>query len=313
MCQVISFKVSHTPVLGAAAGDRAAYRFLEFFTAQIRNPHTRRAYVRAVGEFCTWLEAYGVPSIAAVGSIHVAAYVEDLGHRQSAPTVKQHLAAIRMMFDWLATGGILPFNPATAVRGPKHVVKRGKTPVLPPEEARASVRKWLQRSRFRSLQRPRAFSSGQSTRRLVMTQAKGYGEPSGYNVPLSTETFIFADDGLIPNSHLPLIVRHGAITPDKSDPAKAFERTFAANGWAGCWRNGIYDYHHYHSTAHEVLGIVSGSGMVRFGGESAETVGLTTSDVVVIPAGVGHALINASDDFLLNLNSDGLIWALFGT
>ena len=77
-----------------------------------------------------------MPSIAAVGSIHVAAYVEDLGHRQSAPTVKQHLAAIRMMFDWLATGGILPFNPATAVRGPKHVVKRGKTPVLAPEEAR---------------------------------------------------------------------------------------------------------------------------------------------------------------------------------
>ena len=77
-----------------------------------------------------------MPSIAAVGSIHVAAYVEDLGHRQSAPTVKQHLAAIRMMFDWLATGGILPFNPATAVRGPKHVVKRGKTPVHAPEEAR---------------------------------------------------------------------------------------------------------------------------------------------------------------------------------
>src|SRR4051812_38474849 len=120
----------------AAAGDRAAYRFLEFFTAQIRNPHTRRAYVRAVGAFCAWLEVHGVPSIAAVGSIHVAGYVEDLGHHHSAPTVKQHLAAIRMMFDWLATGGVLPFNPATAVRGPKHVVKRGKTPVLAPEEAR---------------------------------------------------------------------------------------------------------------------------------------------------------------------------------
>ena len=71
-----------------------------------------------------------------LSSDHVAAYVEDLSHRQSTPTVKQHLAAIRMMFDWLATGGILPFNPATAVRGPKHVVKRGKTPALAPEEAR---------------------------------------------------------------------------------------------------------------------------------------------------------------------------------
>lgn len=124
------------PALIAAAGNRAAYRFLEFFTAQIRNPNTRRAYTKAVGEFCAWLDTHGVPSIAAVNSIHVAAYVEDLSRRYSAPTVKQRLAAVRMMLDWLSTGGVLPFNPATAVRGPKHVVKRGKTPVLAPEEAR---------------------------------------------------------------------------------------------------------------------------------------------------------------------------------
>ena len=125
------------PTFVAAAGDRAAYRFLEFFTAQIRNPHTRRAYARAVGEFCTWLEGHGLPSIAHVTSVHIAAYVEELGRRHSAPTVKQHLAAIRMMLDWLATGGVLSHNPASAVRGPKHVVRRGKTPVLMPEEARA--------------------------------------------------------------------------------------------------------------------------------------------------------------------------------
>src|SRR5215204_3797103 len=136
MNQLATLSATQTPTLITAAGDRAAYRFLEFFTAQIRNPHTRRAYVRAIGAFCAWLEAHGVLSIAAVGSIHVAAYVEDLGHRQSAPTVKHHLAAIRMMFDWVATGGILPFNPTTAVRGPKQVVKRGKTPVLAPDEAR---------------------------------------------------------------------------------------------------------------------------------------------------------------------------------
>src|SRR4051812_39846654 len=94
-------------------------------------------------------------------------------------------------------GGILPFNPATAVRGPKHVVKRGKTPVLAPEEARASVGRGLSRSRFLSLQRARAFSSGQSRRGVVMTQAKGDGEPGGSTVPLSTETFIFAEDGII--------------------------------------------------------------------------------------------------------------------
>ncbi|MDP4026614.1 tyrosine-type recombinase/integrase [Methylobacterium sp. NEAU 140] len=137
MNQLATLASYPAPVLVAAAGDRAAYRFLEFFTAQIRNPNTRRAYAKAVGEFCAWLEGYGLPSIAAVSSIHIAAYVEELGRRHSAPTVKQRLAAIRMMFDWLATGGVLPFNPATAVRGPKHVVKRGKTPVLAPEEARA--------------------------------------------------------------------------------------------------------------------------------------------------------------------------------
>ena len=127
----------HVPALVAAAGDRAAYRFLEFFTAQIRNPNTRRSYVRACREFCAWLEVRGVPSIAAVSSIHVAAYIEELGRTLSAPTVKQRLAAIRSLLDWLATGGVLPFNPASAVRGPKHSQKRGKTPVLAPEEARA--------------------------------------------------------------------------------------------------------------------------------------------------------------------------------
>ncbi len=105
--------------------------------AQIRNANTRRAYAKAVGEFCAWLEGHGLPSIVAVSSIHIAAYVEELGRSHSVPTVKQRLAAIRMMFDWLATGGVLPFNPASAVRGPKHVVNRVKTPVLAPDEARA--------------------------------------------------------------------------------------------------------------------------------------------------------------------------------
>lgn len=136
MNQVALLSEFQAPAPIAAAGDRAAYRFLEFFTAQIRNTHTRRAYVKAVGDFCLWLEEQGIPSVIAVNSFHVAAYVELLGQAHSAPTVKLRLAAIRMMFDWLATGGVLPFNPATAVRGPKHSVKRGKTPVLGPAEAR---------------------------------------------------------------------------------------------------------------------------------------------------------------------------------
>lgn len=125
------------PPLVTAAGDHASYRFLEFFTARIRNPHTRRSYGRAVGDFCDWLEARGLRDVTQVNSFIVAAWVEHMQREHPAPTVKQRLAAVRMMFDWLATGGIMPFNPATAVRGPRHSVKKGKTPVLAPEEARA--------------------------------------------------------------------------------------------------------------------------------------------------------------------------------
>ncbi|HMN85705.1 MAG TPA: hypothetical protein PKA74_06930, partial [Bauldia sp.] len=78
--------------------------------------------------------------------------------------------------------------------------------------------------------------------------------------------FVFADDGDIPNSRLPLILYARAIDPAAGDPAEAFEALFAANGWPPAWRNGIYGFHHYHSTAHEVLGIARGSAEVRFGG-----------------------------------------------
>jgi site-specific recombinase XerD len=127
------------PALVAISGQRALYRFLEFFTAQIRNPHTRRAYARAAAEFFDWLEAKGVTQITAIESVHVAAYIEQLGRERSAPTVKQRLAAIRHLFDWLVTGQVMPVNPASSVRGPSHSVKRGKTPVLDPAEARQLI------------------------------------------------------------------------------------------------------------------------------------------------------------------------------
>ena len=128
--------VTTLPAIIERMDDRAQYRFAEFFTAQIRNPHTRRAYAKAVGEFCAWLDERGIGSVAGVTSIHVAAYIEELMRSHSAPTTKLRLAAIRSCLDWLTSGGVLPFNPAAAVRGPKHVVKRGKTPTLTPEEAR---------------------------------------------------------------------------------------------------------------------------------------------------------------------------------
>src|SRR5919205_1709730 len=124
------------PALVTAAGERASKRFLEFFTAQIRNPHTRRACGRAVADFLAFCSGTGVPSLQAVEPVHVAAYVELVSRERSAPTAKQHLAAIRHLFDWLVVGQILPVNPAASVRGPKHVVSRGKTPGLAPDEAR---------------------------------------------------------------------------------------------------------------------------------------------------------------------------------
>src|ERR1700724_3845474 len=117
----------------------AARRFFEFFTANIRNPHTRRAYARAAVEFFDWLAARGVRQLAAIESGHVAAYIEQLQKARSAPTAKLRLAALRHLFDWMVIGQIMPVNPAAAVRGPRHIVRRGKTPVLDPAEARQLI------------------------------------------------------------------------------------------------------------------------------------------------------------------------------
>ncbi len=124
------------PELIRDAGTAASRRFLEFFTAVIRNPNTREAYARAAVRFCNWCQARQL-HLSQVQAIVVAAYIEELGRSLSKPSVKQHLAALRMLFDHLVLGQILPMNPASSVRGPKHVVKRGKTPVLAPEDARA--------------------------------------------------------------------------------------------------------------------------------------------------------------------------------
>ena len=117
--------------------ERAERRFWEFFTAHIRNTNTRLAYLAAVRRFAQWCERRGL-ALHQVEPMIVAAYVEELKTRALAPaSVKQHLAALRMLFDWLVVGQVLPFNPANSVRGPKHVVKTGKTPVLSAKETRA--------------------------------------------------------------------------------------------------------------------------------------------------------------------------------
>lgn len=115
---------------------------------------------------------------------------------------------------------------------------------------------------------------------------------------LAIELHHFADDGTVPNSKLPLVVYRGAL-PDEGDRASACETMFARNGWPDPWRNGIYPFHHYHSTAHEVLGIAHGSARVRLGGDNGQSVELRAGDVVVIPAGIAHKREAASADLLV--------------
>jgi len=123
------------PTLFLDAGENSWRRFIEFFTAHIRNRNTREAYARAVVRFAGWADERGL-RLEQLSPFLVAAYVEELGNVLQAPSVKQHLAAIRMLFDYLVVGQAMSMNPASSVRGPKHVVKRGKTPVLAADQAR---------------------------------------------------------------------------------------------------------------------------------------------------------------------------------
>ena len=115
--------------------------------------------------------------------------------------------------------------------------------------------------------------------------------------PAAVESWRLDDDGTIPNNaDAPLLVYRQAVTLPERDPASVFEALFTANGWPAAWRNGIYPFHHFHSTAHEVLGVYAGTATALFGGESGIQVTVSAGDVVVVPAGVGHKAIEASTD-----------------
>ena len=120
---------------------------------------------------------------------------------------------------------------------------------------------------------------------------------SAVSVNLEPAAFVFADDGLVPNNHLPLLIYKGAIDIDHASPEKAVEVLFDANGWGDMWRNGIYDYLHYHATVHEALGIARGHARVRFGGDKGKEFELDPGDVAILPAGTGHQCLRASEDF----------------
>lgn len=116
----------------------------------------------------------------------------------------------------------------------------------------------------------------------------------------NVEAFILTDDGVFPNNRrLPLLVYKKVLNPEASDLIPQVQALLAENGWGGAWVNSIFDYHHYHSTAHEVLAICGGQADVRFGGEHGITLTLAAGDVVVIPAGVAHKSLGARVDFLV--------------
>jgi uncharacterized protein YjlB len=111
----------------------------------------------------------------------------------------------------------------------------------------------------------------------------------------SPQTFTFRDDGAIPNSKLPLLVYRQAVPAD----AASIERIFTQHRWPAAWRSGVHPFHHFHSDAHEVLGVASGSAKVQFGGPEGEVLEVSAGDVVVVPAGVGHCNREHSPDLLI--------------
>jgi uncharacterized protein YjlB len=142
-----------------------------------------------------------------------------------------------------------------------------------------------------------------------LTTMGAHGESQGGAVQPHTVTF--KDDGTIPNSRYPVLLYHNVTDVKGSDPASRVQQLFAVNNWTNSWRNGIYTYHHYHSTSHEVLGVYRGSVTVRLGGEQGQNFTVQAGDVIVIPAGVGHKNLGASADFgVVGAYPDGRDWDL---
>jgi uncharacterized protein YjlB len=108
---------------------------------------------------------------------------------------------------------------------------------------------------------------------------------------------VFTDDGLVPNNPMPFLVYRGAVGVDNTEPEQTIEDLFSANGWGDMWRNGVYDYLHYHATVHEALGVARGRARVRFGGDKGGEFELSAGDVAILPAGTGHQCLSASPDF----------------
>ena len=116
------------------------------------------------------------------------------------------------------------------------------------------------------------------------------------NADVEPTAIHFADDGLVPNNPMPFLVYKGVVALDSGEPESTIEKLFGSNGWGAMWRNGVYDFLHYHATVHEVLGIARGHARVRFGGDKGEVLEISAGDVAILPAGTGHQCISASRD-----------------
>jgi len=127
---------------------------------------------------------------------------------------------------------------------------------------------------------------------------------------MKPDLFYFKDDSVIPNSKLPLLRYSNAFSARNSEGAQWLEKKFAENNWTNSWRNGIYPFHHYHSTSHEVLGIYSGSALLHLGGEKGEKVNVQAGDILVIPAGVGHKNLGSTNLGVVGAYPNGREWDL---